>query len=229
MTSESPPINIHHRRTTTASSSSASSSNNSSPRLNSFASALIDATPLSSPTAAPTSFSSLPSSSSNAGLDRPLPIRQLSGVKPVPLTPEGHPLPGPPAPLNLSKLANGVVPSRNGSVLSRGLLLKSDYRYIAPPSASQTEASAFADPEHEQRTHAKADAASAGYGGFHLSGATNFRDGGLGIWGCAQPSETGVLSVLTVLRSRHDPVKKEKGRETVWFCTREEPILYLGQ
>ncbi|GAA5966606.1 hypothetical protein JCM21900_001467 [Sporobolomyces salmonicolor] len=186
--------------------------------------ALHDATPLSSPTTQPTSLQ-LPSDSLHS--QRPFrPSRRLSAVTSLPTGPGGSSLSSsaPPVPLNLGKLARGVIPSRTGSVLSRGLILKSDYHFVAPPSSSQTEASAFADPP----AHSAADAKSAGYGGFHLSGATNFRDGGLGVWGVAQPSETGVMSVLTVLRSRHDPARDEKGQETVWFCTREEPILYIG-
>ncbi|GAA5942648.1 hypothetical protein JCM1841_006801 [Sporobolomyces salmonicolor] len=186
--------------------------------------ALHDATPLSSPTTQPTSLQ-LPSDSLHS--QRPFrPSRRLSAVTSLPTAPGGSSLSSsaPPVPLNLGKLARGVIPSRTGSVLSRGLILKSDYHFVAPPSSSQTEASAFADPP----AHSAADAKSAGYGGFHLSGATNFRDGGLGVWGVAQPSETGVMSVLTVLRSRHDLARDEKGQETVWFCTREEPILYIG-
>ncbi|CEQ43057.1 SPOSA6832_04952 [Sporobolomyces salmonicolor] len=185
--------------------------------------ALHDATPLSSPTTQPISLQ-LPSDSLHS--QRPLrPSRRLSAVTSLPTAPGGSSLSSsaPPVPLNLGKLARGVIPSRTGSVLSRGLILKSDYHFVAPPSSSQTEASAFADPP----AHSAADAKSAGYGGFHLSGATNFRDGGLGVWGVAQPSETGVMSVLTVLRSRHDLARDEKGQETVWFCTREEPILYI--
>ncbi|GAA6059315.1 hypothetical protein JCM10212_005895 [Sporobolomyces blumeae] len=224
MGTDSAGVTLHHRRGT---SSSTSSSLSSSPRLPSVLSVLHDATPLSSPTSNPASFV-IPATSSDLPKRPSDPVRQLSAVRAAPVTPAGIELPAPAAPLNLGKLAAGVVPSRTGSVLSRGLFLKSDYRYVAPPSASQTEASAFADPEHEHRAHATADGASAGYGGFHLSGATNFRDGGLGVWGTAQPSETGILSILTVLRSRHDPAKGEKGRETIWACLREEPILYIG-
>ncbi|GAA5932545.1 uncharacterized protein JCM15063_001257, partial [Sporobolomyces koalae] len=213
MNESSKPISIQHRRTATASSSQ-TSSNSSSPRLTSFASALTDATPLTTPTGNPASL--------GASLLPPNRFeRQASGLRTTPLTPQGQPLPGPPAPLNLSRLATSVVPSRSGSVLSRGLILKSDYRYVAPPSASQTEASAFADPEHEQRTHAQADT-------FSLGGATNFRDGGLGIWGTAQPSETGILSVLTLLRSKNDAETGAEGCATAWCCLREEPIIYIG-
>ncbi|GAA6009259.1 hypothetical protein JCM11491_004248 [Sporobolomyces phaffii] len=208
------PIPAIRRRSATDHASSLSSSSNSSPRSlnlslqpNLFASALTDATPLHSPTA-------------NPAVSQP--NRPTPNVKPTPLTPDGHPVPGPPAPLNLAKLASGVGSARSGSVLSRGLILKSDYRFSAPPAASQTEASAFADPEHERRTHAQQSDT------YHLGGATNFRDGGLGIWGTAQPSETGVLSVLTLLRSKNDPSTGEKGRETAWCCLREEPIIYIG-
>ncbi|GAA5906325.1 uncharacterized protein JCM6883_005515 [Sporobolomyces salmoneus] len=200
-----------HRRTATGNTNPSLSSSNSPRSLTPFASALTDATPLSSPTANPATLQLGPSA----------PIGS-DNLKSTPLTRDGQPLPGPPAPLNLAKLASGVGSTRSGSVLSRGLILKSDYRYSAPPAASQTEASAFADPEHERRTHAQQAEA------YHLGGATNFRDGGLGIWGTAQPSETGILSVLTLLRSKHDPTTREKGKETVWCCLREEPIIYIG-
>lgn len=66
-------------------------------------------------------------------------------------------------------------------------------------------------------------------------GATNFRAGSqeLGVYGVAQPSLTGLQSVLSLLRSA--PTLSPAGelqrgqRETVWFCTREEPVVYLGE
>ena len=58
-------------------------------------------------------------------------------------------------------------------------------------------------------------------GGVHLRGATNFRMAELGVFGVAQPTETGLRTILSVLKS-------QKGRETVWFCTREEPVVYIG-
>ncbi|KAK4050677.1 hypothetical protein OIV83_003403 [Microbotryomycetes sp. JL201] len=141
-----------------------------------------------------------------------------------------------PAPLNLMKLAPGVVQSRTGSVLSRGFIIKSDSRPVAPPSASETEGLAFAgttkgDPTGPNSAPADTDDQASGLGGLHLTGATNFRGTDFNIYGVAQPTETGLRTVLSLLRSQnttgpHGNVVK--GRETVWFCTREEPVVYLG-
>lgn len=96
----------------------------------------------------------------------------------------------------LHQHAAGVVKSRNGAVLSRGFMLKSDQRPSAPSSGEVG-------------------------GGVHLAGATNFRMAELGVFGVAQPTEAGLRTILSVLKSK-------QGRETVWFCTREEPLVYIG-
>ncbi|SCV73360.1 BQ2448_7286 [Microbotryum intermedium] len=123
-------------------------------------------------------------------------------------------------PLNLLKLASSVVQSRNGSVLSRGYIVKRDYRPIhdaASPSTLSTR------PDQ-----------------IHLTGADNFRGvDDWGVYGLAQPTETGLRTVLSMLRAQDTlvvPISssgaahsiKRKGRHVVWFCTREEPIIYLG-
>ncbi|KAL8278970.1 hypothetical protein RQP46_008639 [Phenoliferia psychrophenolica] len=108
----------------------------------------------------------------------------------------------PPNPRELLRHAPGVVKSRNGAVLSRGFMLKSDQRPTAPSSVH--------------------DATTDGVeGGVHLRGATNFRMAELGVFGVAQPTETGLRTILSVLKSQN-------GRQTVWFCTREEPVVYIG-
>ncbi|GAA6022381.1 hypothetical protein JCM10207_004746 [Rhodosporidiobolus poonsookiae] len=119
-------------------------------------------------------------------------------------------------PLNLPRLSASVVPSRTGSVLSRNLILKADFRFVPPPSPSSS-----SDPS----------AGAAAGPALNLSGASNLRDGGLGVWGVAQPTETGIRSVLGVLRARSPRVKGQEeveGREVAWFSTREEPVLYIG-
>ena len=61
----------------------------------------------------------------------------------------------------------------------------------------------------------------------HLQGATNFRMADLGVYGVAQPTETGLRTILSVLKCQ-DGVgglgEKVPGRPVVWFCTREEPV-----
>lgn len=104
---------------------------------------------------------------------------------------------------DLLKHAAGVVKSRNGSVLARGFILKSEHR---PTSYSSTS-------EKPQM--------------IRLRGAPNFRGlGGLGVYGCAQPTITGVKTVLSALQSQ--PQSRLTPRETIWFCTREEPLVYIG-
>lgn len=147
------------------------------------------------------------------------------------------------APLNLLKVASGVVQSRNGSVLSRGFIIKSDSRPVAPPTMSETEGVAFAPGAASSSTSDTAGrsdergggganiSTDAGIGGLHLTGATNFRHSELDVYGVAQPTETGLRTVLSLLRSQ-DTIgprgERIRGRETVWFCTREEPVVYLG-
>lgn len=122
-----------------------------------------------------------------------------------------------------------MVKSRSGSVLSRGLILKGDL-VLRPQSHSLT-------------TLEGIDGGGIGSGGFgglgaldpsnslSIKGAANFRQAELGVFGLAQPTITGVRSVLALLRSQ--PVlgpggTKGKGRETVWFSTREEAGIFIG-
>ncbi|BGP13466.1 hypothetical protein JCM10213v2_001386 [Rhodosporidiobolus nylandii] len=174
--------------------------------------AFTQSTPLNSPTLSRTESHSETSTPRPSAQQR----RASSSLKPIP-PPTSSDLPSatphsPAQPLNLAKLAAGVVPSRSGSVLARNLILKSDYRYIADSSGD-------------------AAPSPASTSGLNLSGATNLRDGGLGVWGVAQPTVTGVRTILSVLRAkgtkRRDG-KMEQGHEVAFFCTREEPVLYLG-
>ncbi|KNF00354.1 hypothetical protein PSTG_06525 [Puccinia striiformis f. sp. tritici PST-78] len=102
---------------------------------------------------------------------------------------------GTPDRLHFHNLANGVVKSRQGSVLSRGSLLKTDY---------------FASGRAQSLTH-------------HLQGAPNFRSASYNIFGTAQPTLAGIKTVLAFLKS-HPTGKKN----SVWFCTREEPVIYMS-
>jgi len=59
---------------------------------------------------------------------------------------------------------------------------------------------------------------------FSLKGAPNFRPAGQeNIYGSAQPSITGIRTVLSVLGCQ--PGNSGK---VVWICTREEPVIYIG-
>ena len=95
----------------------------------------------------------------------------------------------------LLKVQHGVVKSRTGSVLSRGFILKNDR---LPP----------------RNTHTL---------DFRLKGCPNFRSGGQGIYGAAQPSVTGLRTVLSLLGCNPGGPGK-----VVWICTREEPVVYIG-
>ena len=98
-------------------------------------------------------------------------------------------------PNQLLKLQTGVVKGRSGSVLTRGYILKNDRL-----------------PSRLTRTL-----------DFRLKGVPNFRSGGEGIYGAAQPSITGLRTVLAVLGCHPQGLGK-----AVWICTREEPIIYIG-
>lgn len=113
-----------------------------------------------------------------------------------------------------------------GSVLSRGLILKSDHLPSQPdlshtPSATSTSTSTSDQPAPPTQAHL-----------LHLRGASNFRPASLGVYGVAQPTETGLRTILNVLRSQ--PRVDAKGnrtrgeRETVWFSSREEACVYIG-
>lgn len=205
---------------------------------------LLNPTPLHSPTALSLKQSPFGSTSERGSpLSRceDSPHRRLSSAVPALPSlslPTSSPSSTDQAPLNLARLASAVVPSRSGSVLSRGLILKSDYRFVAaqpPASAShpphaQSAASTASSTKNAisgQLAPSSTPAGPSTEGGFHLSGATNLREGGYGVWGVAQPTATGVRSLLSLLRSRKN-AKGVEGREVAWFVTREEPILYIG-
>ena len=165
-----------------------------------------------------------------------MPQRSLSNnsdAAPNSVSSSSHPTSAPNEPfapfehLNLSKLAPNVVPSRSGSVLSRGLILKSDYRFLAQSTALEPPIT----PDPSSSTLSDQTKTENGWTGLHFSGASNLRDGGLGVWGLAQPTRTGVRSLLSLLRCKQSTTggaSSDKGKEVAWFVTREEPILYIG-
>ncbi|SJX66322.1 uncharacterized protein SRS1_16643 [Sporisorium reilianum f. sp. reilianum] len=148
-----------------------------------------------------------------------------------------------------------VVRNRQGSVLNRGLILKTDH---------------FAGGARHAHLN------------LHLQGAPNFRkaDCSLEVYGVAQPTITGLKTILSVLNARpskdttasqnfelrlpshaaaatsisspqttspfgspslnqsqptpanasarKSSAQSEKARKCVWVCTREEPVIYVG-
>ena len=141
----------------------------------------------------------------------------------------------PPAPLNLARLAPAVVPSRQGSVLSRGLLLKADYRFTAaaPPESSSSPTASAGPSASSSGSGPAAVTSPAGHPYGDVAGASHVRDGGLGVWGVAQPMATGIRSLLALLGAKGGAQAakgKGKGRrqDVAWFMTREEPLIYIG-
>ena len=143
-----------------------------------------------------------------------------------------------PDPARFVRLADGVVKSRTGSVLSRGLVLKADYSPRSSPVAMDDTTTSVP---------------SAGVGGIvpkaretvHLRGATNFRaadDAQSRVYGVAQPTETGIRTILSVLGCRETAAATTTAsagggsstaddggrRRAIWYCTREEPVVYIG-
>jgi len=93
-----------------------------------------------------------------------------------------------------------LVKTRTGSVLSRGMILKSDHY----PSGRAMQLD------------------------INLQGAPNFRSprlDGLNVFGVAQPRLQGLKAILSVLGCRP---KTNASSQCIWFSTREEPIgMYL--
>ncbi|WFD36790.1 hypothetical protein MCUN1_003679 [Malassezia cuniculi] len=104
-----------------------------------------------------------------------------------------------PSTLRTSSAPADLVRARHGSVLSRGLVLKTDQRGRITPRES------LSDPQ--------------------LQGAPLFRGAhcGLGVYGVAQPTVLGLKTVLTLLGCAPGGERK-----CVWVCTREEPVVYVG-
>jgi len=107
-----------------------------------------------------------------------------------------------------------VVKTRSGSVLSRGMILKTDHYPSGMPlflvlyrliQVSGTPGRAL---DLELNVH----------------GAPNFRSsrqGGLNVFGAAQPRTQGLRAILSILRARPN---NSNPAHVVWFSTREEPI-----
>ncbi|KZT53703.1 hypothetical protein CALCODRAFT_439779 [Calocera cornea HHB12733] len=102
--------------------------------------------------------------------------------------------------IHLLRAPPAVVRSRQGSVLTRGFILKTDHY----PTGRALDLE------------------------LNLQGAPNFRRAGqtgLNVFGCAQPRIQGLKAILSLLRCRPDSTP---AGQCVWFSTREEPIVYIG-
>ena len=96
--------------------------------------------------------------------------------------------------------SNAFIQQRTGSILSRAMILKSDYI----PTAQV----------------AKLD--------INISGAPNFRQiRPYPIYACGQPSATGVRTILNMLAGNQQH-KQKTASKTIWINLREEPIIYLN-
>ncbi|KAG8898129.1 hypothetical protein FRB99_007645 [Tulasnella sp. 403] len=100
---------------------------------------------------------------------------------------------------SLHKSAPGLVKTRQGSVLSRGFILKTDHY------------------ESGRAMHLDID----------LQGAPNFRQNksAMNVFGVAQPRVGGFKAILSLLQCRPNlPVQSR----CYWFSTREEAIVYIS-
>ncbi|KAF9561985.1 hypothetical protein CPC08DRAFT_707027 [Agrocybe pediades] len=100
----------------------------------------------------------------------------------------------------LERSEPSVVKTRNGSVLSRGFILKTDHY----PSGRALDLD------------------------LNVHGAPNFRaprHGDLNVFGAAQPRSQGLRAILSILRCKPDTPNPA---HVVWFSTREEPMVYIS-
>ncbi|KAH8925172.1 hypothetical protein BT69DRAFT_1307991 [Atractiella rhizophila] len=138
----------------------------------------------------------------------PQPIQQ-SSTSPLPPPSTDPAIRFPTSLSRLQRSAPDVVRVRNGSVLSRGMIVKTDF---------WTSGRATFLP-------------------LLIRGAPNFRaaepEQSLGIYGSAQPTVIGLKSILTSLgagpsKGNASSDKGLKKTEAIWFCTRDEPVVYIG-
>ncbi|KAF9048553.1 inositol hexakisphosphate-domain-containing protein [Panaeolus papilionaceus] len=146
---------------------------------------------------------------------RPIPIRSSSPFRPASnpvlgtyqnTSNDAIPTKGAAAakPLDLIDILNrseaSVVKTRNGSVLSRGFILKTDHY----PSGRALDLE------------------------INVHGAPNFRaarHGDLNVFGGAQPRTQGLRAILSILKCRPNVASPS---HVVWFSTREEPMVYIS-
>jgi predicted protein tyrosine phosphatase len=102
-------------------------------------------------------------------------------------------------PKQLLMAVSAVVKNRTGSVLTRQMILKSDH--------------------FDTGIDAKLD--------IHLHGAPNFRMADMNIFGVAQPTISGIRTILTLLRC--SPGTSYPSPPAVWVNAREEPVIYINR
>ncbi|KAF7966034.1 hypothetical protein HWV62_40433 [Athelia sp. TMB] len=132
---------------------------------------------------------------------------------------------------HLQKSESSIVKTRAGSVLSRrtdhypsGRALDLEINvhgapnFRAPHPVTLTSLAATAGSPNP--SGATSPAVPAGPGPGSGSPLTS-----LNVFGCAQPRTQGLRAILSVLNCR--PGFGEQGH-VVWFCTREEPIVYIS-
>lgn len=108
-----------------------------------------------------------------------------------------------------------VVKTRNGSVLSRGFILKTDHY----PSGACSRVAFWL--YFYLNLHVLGRALDLD---LNVHGAPNFRaprQGDLNVFGAAQPRTQGLRAILSILRCRPSI---SNPAHVVWFSTREEPI-----
>ncbi|ORY52376.1 hypothetical protein BCR33DRAFT_711697 [Rhizoclosmatium globosum] len=98
----------------------------------------------------------------------------------------------------LAAKAASVVRNRTGAVLARFTIIKSDL--------------------FETGVNLNLD--------FHLQGSPNFRMTDFNICGVAQPTASGISTILTLLKC-HPGASKET-HKTLFICAREEPVIYIN-
>ncbi|KAJ3086244.1 hypothetical protein HK102_013370 [Quaeritorhiza haematococci] len=94
---------------------------------------------------------------------------------------------------------NSVVKNRTGAVLGRQTILKSDH--------------------FETGFNTELD--------FTLQGAPNFRMADLNIFGVAQPTVSGISTILRLLNCH--PSTEGGDTSCIWFSSREEPLVYINR
>ncbi|KAJ3357018.1 hypothetical protein HDU83_009188 [Entophlyctis luteolus] len=97
----------------------------------------------------------------------------------------------------LTAKAASVVKNRTGAVLARSTIIKSDM--------------------FEMGLNMHLD--------FHLQGAPNFRIVDYNICGVAQPTASGISTILTLLKCNPNSRSTHK---TIFICAREEPVIYIN-
>ncbi|KZP23754.1 hypothetical protein FIBSPDRAFT_1042612 [Athelia psychrophila] len=134
----------------------------------------------------------------------------------------------------LQKSEASIVKTRAGSVLSRNFILKTDHypsgraldleinvhgapNFRAPHPVSLTSLAATYSPNPSGATSPTIPGTPAAVPASPLTS--------LNVFGCAQPRTQGLRAILSVLNCR--PGFGEQGH-VVWFCTREEPIVYIS-